>query len=178
LISESRYWKEPLLETAKVLRSEPLLENLDECDQVQIEKEVMIGFYSIRKLLDTVKVSDSIKRMTITLTWFENKSQVDILERHDLDKLYDLSKGHEETRKLRFICDQFIHSYVFIQSADEKGRLNGFYFSSDKEKNNKLYFMDATNVITIFEKVGENYPTKAIQKRNDITGAWEHVACE
>ena len=178
MISESRYWKEPLLETAKVLRREPLLENLDESDLVQIEKNVMIGFYSIRKLLDTVKVSDSIKKMTTSLSWYENKSQVDILERHDLNKLYDLSKAHEETRNLRFICDQFIHSYVFMQSADEKGRLNGFHFSSDKDKNKKLYFMDAKKIISIFEKVGENYPAEAILKKNRITGAWEHVTCE
>ncbi len=68
MIYESRYWKEPLIESAAVLEdfAQQQIE-LSEEDATKIEKEIFIGFYAIRKLMDTVKITDSTKNHKLFL---------------------------------------------------------------------------------------------------------------
>ena len=54
MIYDSFYWKEPLLQTANWLRRVRLSERTSERTYVRVEREVFVGFYSIRKLFDTL----------------------------------------------------------------------------------------------------------------------------
>ena len=63
MIYESHYWKEPLLASAKWLSKLRLIENTRETTYVKLEKELMLGFYSVRKLIETIKISDSTKKL-------------------------------------------------------------------------------------------------------------------
>jgi len=53
MIHESSYWKEPLLAAADCLSEIRIDEEEPDDDLARVEREVLIGFYSIRKLLDT-----------------------------------------------------------------------------------------------------------------------------
>ena len=106
---------------------------------MRIEKEIFFGFYSIRKLLDTVKVSNATKATTYELTWSPSVKPVDYLNWHRLDKCYDLSTEHTEIRDIQYLCNQFIHSYVFIVAGEF--RIDGIYVASDHVKNKKVYFV-------------------------------------
>ncbi len=55
MIWESSYWKEPLLENAERLKQLSVSSVDDEADFVVIEKDIFLGFYTIRKLMDTAK---------------------------------------------------------------------------------------------------------------------------
>ncbi len=170
MIWESQYWKDPLLKSADYLRRVRLNEKTSEKTFVRIEKELFIGVYAVRKILDTFKVSDSTKKMKFDLVVHPAIRRVDYLNWHHLDKNYDLSSHKAETKDIRFLCNQFMHSYVFITSEID-GRLNGFFVASDRDRHSKCYFVDLEHVLNIFRTVGRDYPSTSKFHRGD-TGQW------
>lgn len=176
MIQESCYWKEPLLKAAEWLECLIISEN--EELEVRVEREIFIGFYSIRKLLDTFKISHSTRAFLVTLQSHRCKKNVDYLNCHRLDELYDLSKQIKETRPLRFVCDQFIHSFVFGFCMEQDNKLAGFFIASDKLRSERLFFLPIQEILRIFRTVGEDYPTDMHMRRNPITKQWEEVVEE
>lgn len=172
MIWESSFWKDPLLASANWLRKVRLTERTSEKTIVRIEKEIFLGFYSIRKLLDAKKVSTAIESITFNVIWHPNIERVDHLNWHRIDELYDLTSTNTETHDLRFLCNQFIHSYVFSPVVDSQ-RIKGFYVSSDFERNKRLYFVDLELVLKLFRNVGRDYPSKVIIERNPETQDWD-----
>jgi hypothetical protein len=173
MITESRYWKEPLIESAAVLEDFAQYVELSEEDLAKIEKEIFIGFYAIRKLMDTVKITDSTKNHKLVLVWYPNIKKVFDYNAHRPDELYDFSVTNQETRSLRFICNQIIHSYMFVILENERGSFEGIVFSSDKDKDSKLYFMDTRQVVEVFRLVGNDYPVEYRRVRDSVTGEFK-----
>ena len=169
MIWESKYWKEPLLKSARYLQRLRLSDRTSERTFVRIEKEVFLGFYSIRKLLDTFKISDSTKAMKFEVAWHPNRLPVDYMNWHKIEENYDLSIQKSETRDLRFICNQFIHSYIFIPSECDN-RLDGFFVASDRERLTKCYFVKLEQVLQAFRVVGNDYPANLQLHRDSATG--------
>lgn len=168
MIWVSSEWKEPLLKSAKWLRAVKFSDSTQERTFVRIEKELFVGFYSIRKLLETLKVSDSTKKHTFELEWYPNKETVHDLNWHHLDRLYDLSSRRLETRGIGFLCNQFIHSYVFLVAGDTE--IEGVYIASDKIRNKKVYFVSLQNILRAFRVVGRDYPANLQFTRDPVTG--------
>jgi hypothetical protein len=168
MIRESSYWKEPLLDAATWLRRVRFRENTSEKTLVRIEKEIFLGFYSVRKLLETIKVSDATKKQQYELTWHQNIKLVDWLNNHKINELYDLQASSQESRNIGFICNLFIHSYVFVIAGEDK--LDGIYVASDRTKNKKLYFISIETILAILRLVGRDYPVHAVYEREPETG--------
>ena len=59
MIWESAYWKEELLRQAEDLKKRSTQTKWSERSLARLEKTIMIGFYSIRKLIEAKKVSDA-----------------------------------------------------------------------------------------------------------------------
>lgn len=170
---ESCYWKDPLLESAVRLQEYSESSSLEEAQMVQIEKDIFIGFYAIRKLMDTVKIKDSTRELKVRLQWSPNIKIVDYLNNHRIDELYDLEQTGQETRTLKFVCDQIVHSYIFMPIENEKGGLFGFYFTSDRDRQKKLFYISVQDVIDIFNLVGNDYPTESHSVRDPETGQFK-----
>ncbi|HDR8995990.1 TPA: hypothetical protein QDB01_001892 [Burkholderia vietnamiensis] len=175
MISESHYWKRPLLRTATWLERWRLDENVSERDLARIERELFVGFYAIRKLLETFKVSPSTRQRTYLLVWSPGIGTADYMNWHRLDEHFDLDDLHEERHDLMFLCNQFIHSFIFLPTIDEDGALGGVYIASDRIKKYKLYFIDIAQIVDAFRTVGRDYPTRLHLRRNDSTQQWEEV---
>ena len=176
MIWESCYWKEPLLEMAARLR---LLKTgrrrLTEKRLVELERDIFIGFYSIRKIFGPVpRVSDATRSLKIELASHPNRRSVTGLNNHKVNDLYDLETVHRETRDLEFIAGRIIHSFVFMPEVTQKDRLAGILFASDHDKDKKLYSMAIDDVIAVFERIGNDYPASAtLQKNPDRTETWK-----
>jgi len=170
LIGESSYWKEPLLESASRLAEYSKPKDLEEAELVQIEKDMFIGFYAIRKLMDTVKIKDSTRELKVQLSWSPNLKRVDLFNSHRIEELYDLEKTGNETRTLKFLCDQLVHSYIFMPVKQEQGGISGFYFTSDRDREKKIFYITSQVVIDIFILVGNDYPSQSEVVRNQETG--------
>jgi hypothetical protein len=163
MIHKSRYWKKQLIEIAERLRSlktvdpEEIAGDDDRFSQIGLD--IFIGFYSVRKLFDVVMlVTDATKSLTFSISWYPNLQPVTWINNHRVDELYDFDTARQETRNVQFISGRIIHSFVFMPYAEEQG-LAGILFASDIDKNKRLYAMKIDDVITLFERVGNDNPT-------------------
>ena len=172
MIDESYYWKQPLLVAATWMRRLSLTEHSSPRTFVRLEREVFVGFYAIRKLFDTRKVTDSVRKMQFDLQTFPCIKKVDYLNCYRIDELYDLSSASAETRDLIFICNLFVHSYVFLPVVDQNF-LAGFYVSSDKARQNKVFLVTISQVLKAFRAVGHDDPRHISMVRDPITGQFE-----
>lgn len=175
MIHESRYWKVPLLRGATFLEKLVVTDENAEAVLARAEREVFIGFYAIRKLLVTLKLSPLTKKLASQVTWFPPQSEqsVDYFHRSDVDELFDLDRPSQEERDLAFLCNQVIHSYVFVNATDEVGKLDGFFVSSDTMRRRRLYFFGLPAVLRVFRAVGRDYPKNSHYVFNERTSEWE-----
>lgn len=174
MIHESSHWKQPLLRAANWLERLRIDKKNEERSLVRVERELFVGFYGIRKLLDTFKVSHSTRVKTFSLAWSPSVASTDYLNCHRIEELFDLSVQRVEQRDLTFVCNQFIHSYIFASAQSESGSLSGVYVSSDKAKNDKVYFVGIDQILDAFRLVGKDYPTEQHLRRNK-QGQWEEI---
>ena len=177
MIYDSFYWKQPLLESAQRLIEMKSAVDLTEDALAQIEMDIFIGFYSIRKLFDTIKVTDDLKRNKYLITWFPHQGRdVNLLNNWRVDEHYNLGCRNSETRDLWFIASMIIHSFVFQISLNEQHGLEGIFFSSDSDKNKKVYYLSIDDVAVFFNAVGNNYVTEIHHTRDEKTGSVTTVA--
>lgn len=131
----------------------------------------MLGFYMIRKLLEARKVSDSIARRRFRLPIHRaTGKRVTIRNAHRIDDLYDLSLAHSETRTVAFICDQVIHSFIFVSCLAEAGGWDGILFASDRQKSRGVFYLRGRQVVSLFESVARNDPAWIRWQINARTG--------
>lgn len=160
MIYESRFWKNDLLKQAKSLRFRMVQKRWTEASFTRLEQSMMLGFYSVRKLIESKKLSDAVVNQSLEAFAYEWMGEpVTLINKSKIEKLYNLDSGHKIQKKLIFFCHQFIHSYIFEVVFDENYLLNGIFISSDKERNKVLYLVELRRIIDIFEQVGSDYPT-------------------
>jgi hypothetical protein len=116
----------------------------------------MIAAYSVRKLAEARKTSTLLQSKLWRVRVHELNSAIpNLLTRHAFWDHFDL--GGSEIAELRVleICNQIIHSYIFVLSApqDEVG-MDGVFVSSDRARKSRLYFIDLDTLIQIFEYIG------------------------
>jgi hypothetical protein len=169
VIHESSVWKDPLLTSARRFRRFQKAANMSELAQSQIERDVFIGFYSIRKLMEKPgALTDATRASRWQCLAYFNRAPVTIFNNHKLDELYDLSSQQKETKALAFLCNQVVHSFVFCTFLDETGAFDGVIFASDREKDSKLYRVSAETLIDIFRHVGKDYPSQVLFHRGSL----------
>jgi hypothetical protein len=176
MIQESCYWKAPLLRSANWLERLHITGATAERSLVRIERELFVGFYGIRKLLETFKLSPGTRTLKFSLSWSPCVKMVDYMNAHCIEELFDLSVTNTEERNLEFLCNQFVHSYVFSPVQHKDGKLAGAYISSDRTKKDKVFFVHIDHILTAFRTVGSDYPTAQTMVRNEKTDQWEDVS--
>jgi hypothetical protein len=171
MIWESHYWKKPLLEMADRLERLKYSDDLSDETIAQIERDVFIGFYSVRKLFEApTKITDQTRGLNLSLQRHSNIKPVTWRNHHRLDELYDLSNSGDEIRDVLFVCGRLIHSFVFAPCLSDTGGLHGAFFSSDRDKDTCLYFITIDAVISLFRRVGSDDPCRIEWSRDGGSG--------
>lgn len=184
MISESCYWKKPLLAGAKVIRKYMDAKEISDAQYVRIEREIFIGFYAVRKILEaTAKVSAETRTMKVELKWFEKRVGqpiVDWYNRSEYYELYDLDEPMTEFRDLLYVAHRMVHSFIFLLTSDWDGHRHGAYFTSDRDKETRLNFISTDEIVRVFEMVGSDYPSGMQTWRDSLTGEmkWSVLAKE
>ena len=178
MIYESSDWKQPLIRAARWLEKARVLEGSESHILARIEREVFIGFYAVRKLLETLNVSDSTRTLAWKLTCYRPKAgtTVDHLNRGDIFKNYELGAKLSETRDIGFVCNQVIHSFVFELALGESDGLDGVFLTSDQNRAKRLYYIPMSLIIDVFLTVGLDYPSELHLVRDPETGQWKGSA--
>lgn len=172
MITESYYWKKPLLTGANFIRKYMDEENITDAQFARIEREIFIGFYTVRKLLEaTGKVSPETRDLQVSLKCYPKRSGqplVDWYNRSEFWELYDLEDGRCERRDLLYVANQMVHSFIFVLSGHDDG--HGAFFTSDRDKKSRLSFITTSEIVRIFEIVGNDYPSGFNAWRDPDTG--------
>lgn len=177
MIIESYPWKQPLLAGAKVIRENMDAQDISEAQFAMIEREIFIGFYAIRKLLEaTGKVSSETRAMQVALTRYKKREDqpiVDWYNRSNFWELYDLDSAAPELRDLLYVAHRMVHSFIFILSDGDEG--HGAFFTSDRDKDQRLNFIGTDEIVRVFQVVGLDYPSSFHSWRDESTGQMKWI---
>ena len=165
MIYESSYWKDDLLKLASRLERRLIQSRWGEKNFYTLEKEIFFGFYSIRKLIESQKVSDSLKLKSYEIRGFPHqKGGEPSIEEFNGPK-YDFGNAGICKLTILQLCNQFIHSYHFVPFISGGKNLIGFFFCSDLKKKSWLYFINVFDVVEIYRAVGQNYSSSIYIER-------------
>lgn len=157
MIWESYYWRQDLLKLAKKLEARTKQKRFPERSLVNFDKEIFMAFYIVRKLAEAKKLSDSITNSALPAYSSPALGKsVHFFNWDRIDELYDFEKQKRQSLSLAFVCNQIIHSYIFLPCFDENSRLCGIFFSSDKERNKRLFYLDISEVIRLLREIGND----------------------
>jgi len=174
MIWESHFWKEDLLKKAAKLRVRKLQRRWPEASLAKLEQELMLGFYSIRKLHEADKLSTRTSQHLIKMIAYPwARKNVTKLNWHHVDRLYLFDKFTAEEHDLLFLCHQFVHSYVFIATFDDSANLEGILLASDRQRHKALLKITVDQIAVLFEKVGNDYPGSGTRTLNPKTGDYD-----
>jgi len=162
MIYESKYWKDDLLRKAASLEKKKRQKRWLESSYAMFEKDIMIGFYTIRKLMESYKVDTAYSSKQVHLHSHELKDGPSTLwKRWEFFEVYDMEVSKKETMKLIDVCNQIIHSFHFFVAWSEDSDLEGIYFNSDRLRQQRLLFLEVDKIIDLFNEIGNNYPNSA-----------------
>jgi hypothetical protein len=160
MIYETQHWKQPLLRMAQRLRAIHKLKQPSDAQLARVEQDVFVGAYSVRKLLDSpAKITDQTRGTKVALAVYKNIAPVTYQNRDNVEILYEMTRRGQETRDVQFVCSRIIHSYVFVMEVGMTGNLEGILFSSDRDRNMRLYGLDIASLVGLFETFGYDDPT-------------------
>ncbi len=131
MIYEDNYWKQDLLKLANKIEKRLIQEKWYKRSFFALEKEIFIGFYIIRKLIESNAVNIKILNKKSMKVESAKKKEISILS----------------------ICNQFIHSYIFSPYIIEK-KLIGIFVSSDYKKETGCYLITIFEIIDIYRSIG------------------------
>ncbi|MEK7995804.1 MAG: hypothetical protein AAB403_18555 [Planctomycetota bacterium] len=169
MISESWYWRTDLMKFASSLRKRANQKRWTDPSLCRCEQLIMVGFFYVRKLIDSRKLSRDFADRQIKLTAYPSTGKhVHLMNvHHDLDEFFDMGTHQQKTAKIEQIANQVIHSYIFYLVTEESGPLQGIIVASDVVRDRELLEFSLSDVIKIFELAGKGEDDKAITLRYD-----------
>jgi hypothetical protein len=178
MIWESSYWKEDLLKQAEALRKRTTQRRWPESSFARLEQSVMLGFYSIRKLVEARKLSDHVVSSAIPVTTYQPTGKpITYLNWDHLGELYHLDQASPGSLGLVELCNQFIHSYIFMPEFDENGKLVSIFVASDRARQRQLYCVSLSRISAGFEAVGSDQPAAGVMTYNEKRGDYDVILC-
>jgi hypothetical protein len=170
MILDSWVWKRDLARRGDVLQKRIQQQRWTEASCANVERDIFLSAYVVRKLLEAGKISDEVESTSLRAVeyYLRKECTVDIMNWHKLDELYDLSSGTETVVNIREYCNQIIHSFVFSLSFSESGGLDGFFVASDREKDRRLLYLNISTVAEALRCVTEDDVVTLQMSRNGV----------
>lgn len=153
---ESKYWKIDLLSHSHKLKEKNSVKRWSAKAQVKFEKEIIVSFFIIRKLIESHKISKATRDTKLQLLAFPRTSkEINNFNYWDIDEFFDLSRSVKVTKSIKFIANQLIHSLV-IYAIRKNNKWDHILTCSDFEKSKRIYLILIKDVIKIFDLVGND----------------------
>lgn len=165
---ESRYWKKDLLLYAKRFKPVAKPPRWSNKSQVNFEKEIIVAFFMIRKLIETYKVSSKTTKYRSEIFCSPNILKVNNLNFMHIDEIYDLDIEKTTHKSINFLCNQFIHGGAIFAIRGNDRNWESIYTCSDFERQKYIYRIPILEIIKILEIVGHDYPNSVRLIYSDI----------
>ncbi len=119
-----------------------------------IERDFAAGAYAMRKLIESDTASAEFLQRQIPVRCFD-LSGPRPLSADDIADSYDLDNGRRGTLSVVELCHEVLHSDVFTFCCGETDDLfDGIYLSSDRDKNEYVYLVLASDFIALCCDIG------------------------
>ena len=184
MIAESHSWKNELIIISnRIEKQVHTKKDWSGKKYTRFEKDVMFGFYIIRKLIESKKLTNRIISTNIKCDKYPNSGMdVTFMNNHRIPDLYDFKTKSNQKFELKILLNQFIHSYIFhpilaltdyngltftdisehnvtdeeLQVTYEKSRreLVSIRFNSYDKRNDFIYEINVNTLIQLFKNIG------------------------
>ncbi|MCK8483211.1 hypothetical protein MUY21_04100 [Aliiroseovarius sp. S2029] len=186
MIWESSYWKDPLLEAANLIEAYSRTAEPPEALAGAAEYALMTSFFAIRKLIDAkTKLTKETEAQVVSMTRHRSVfapsdpvNKPNLMNWHDLYRFYDFETSHTVEKELYYACNQIVHSFIFAFVCSDDGKPEGILFSSDKDKDKFVNYMELDLIVRVFRRVGNDQITELTMSRDldpnkkQSTGDW------
>lgn len=159
MIRDPGYWKRDLLNRAFFLNEKILQRRWRTSSLLKLEQEIMLGFYSIRKLNEARAIKKGKFNQSVELYKFSSKGiKIDYSNCVHIFDHY-VNKSQKTTRSLSYITNQIIHSFIFSPcfSISNKKEILGILFNSDRSKNDEVYFIHIKKIAELFADISDGF---------------------
>ncbi len=160
MIYESYPWKQDLLYRKRLFLTYNTSEHFKKDDKrtfTVLEKVIFYSAFIIRKLIDChVKTSDEADKYILQVEKRIPLKSIDLLHQCLDENMYDWGSVQKENTKGKDICNWLIHSYVFFFSQKEDETIDGFFVSSDYDKNKALYYIPINDWLNYMDFIGKD----------------------
>jgi hypothetical protein len=163
MIEEDLYWRADLTKFSERLKKRYAEPRWSKRSLYEIEKDVFLSAYVIRKLIQSGKVDRAVSGLNYRIKQYPIKpGAVPSTNPKTFTSTYDIYRGHDQTLSVEKLCDQFVHSYIFSPLIINRshGVVFGIYFASDRESKRGLYYISLVRVIEIIVCAARNCPVK------------------
>ncbi len=157
MIYETKYWQHELKRLAQKLHKHRFQKRWLTLSDSSVEKCIMLGFYSIRKLLKAFDPPPDMNIHFKLITFPRNKNKLSTSCFPKVSETFDLKKPNDESIKLYDLCNIVIHSYYFNIWLSTNNKLKGIFVTSDHYMDKKVYRMEISNIIELFEQIATSH---------------------
>jgi hypothetical protein len=164
-----KFWLAELEQSANFLEQLYRSKGGNDDLEFQVEKAIFVGFYAIRKLLESKLLPTSV----VSLNWkFTSYPKNKDSNEAKWIRQYNHGEGSEKQLGLEAVCNQFIHSAHFSPFVPDGTFCVGFYFASDNASKRELYYIQLVNVVSIFLSVVNEKKVKlSVQCSDNVLSA-------
>lgn len=168
---ESYYWKKDIRKDISFIQKRMGVDinnlsdyKLDEHFS-KIEIKLFLMTFSIRKLIESQKLPDAVKRMELKCIKYKRNNKTRSLI-SDYEKLYDFKNPIKTTLKSIELSNQFIHSHFFQALPNKQGSIKYIFVTSDWGKEHCLYFIKIKDFLMFINKISK-MQVKSIHRKYD-----------
>lgn len=158
---ESCYWKEELERIARTLKRQARPPRWSQRGVCVIERDLMIGFFLLRRLIELHKVSSRIRDKRLRVFSYGSRgSPVTHLNGHRLPDVYDMDHEIVQTKKPMYISNQFVHACTSFVARDVSRNWSDILLVSDYDKNDCIWRVPIETIRTLFIQAAQDYPSE------------------
>ncbi|MCX7425244.1 MAG: hypothetical protein NTW96_06415 [Planctomycetia bacterium] len=168
---ESCYWKEELRRIAVSIRRVAKPPRWSERAHCVVERDLMIGFFLLRRLIELNKVSSATRDRRLRVFSYKARGKaVTLLNGHRISELYDMENEVAKTKKPLYVSNQFIHTYTSFVLRDESRNWSDVLLVSDFDRNDCIWRVPISAIESLFLEASEDYPHEVEMKFNPRSG--------
>lgn len=156
MIDDEIPWRDELVKIANRLEAKTRQSRWTDRTDCLIERDFVLGAYTIRKLIESDNVDDEIKQQQFPVKRYELVGTPPELRFPvDVGNSYDFENGRRRTLSVLDLCDEIVHNCLFtFYCGESKDLYDGVLVSSDRQGLKHLYLVLASDYIALCCDVG------------------------
>lgn len=175
MIWESHPWRAELVKVADRLARQRERGTLTEAGAFRLERDLMVGAYAIRKLMEAKKLATSLEQTTYRVRCYPSTGErPDRMNWHHLDRFYDFGNAGEATLSLGQLCNQIVHSWIWMPLYDWETKPKGWealLVTSDRDRMKHIHEIPSELFVDLFRQVGTE-DVASVRMTRDAAGDW------